>query len=152
MALAILSQYVNISLFESKGQYNGSKQLRTLSKPTLLDFQIDEKIVNEIESAKLSYRESCDQIEILHEIFTDYGRSVSAKHKIHPEAYIQIAIQLAYYRTHGKPATTYCTATTRRFYHGRTETCRACTPESVQFAKAVIDGNTPVIELKLNNV
>jgi len=148
--LAILSQYVNLSLFESKGEYHGPKTIRKLQKPVLLDFQIDDRIREEIEIAKLSYRESCDQIEILHEVFTDYGRAVSAKHKIHPEAYIQIAIQLAYYRTHGKPATTYCTATTRRFYHGRTETCRACTPESVQFAKAVTEGNTPVIKYNSN--
>jgi len=30
-----------------------------------------------------------------------------------------------------------------RFYHGRTETCRTCIPELVQFCQAVIDGETP---------
>lgn len=147
LALATLSQYVNLSLFESKGEYCGPKLNRTLPVPTLLDFKIDDKLKKSIESAEQSYRESCDKIELIHEVFKDYGRSVSAKHKIHPEAYVQIAIQLAYYRTHGKPATTYCTATTRRFYKGRTETCRACTPEAVKFAKAVLDGNRSNNEL-----
>ena len=145
MALAILSQYINLSIFESKGQYNGPKLKRKLPAPTLLDFKIDDKLREEIEVAKQSYRESCDKIEFTHEIFKDYGRSVSAEHKIHPEAYIQIAIQLAYYRMHGKPAPTYCTATTRRYYKGRTETCRSCTPESIEFAKAMVDGNRTVI-------
>ena len=43
---------------------------------------------------------------------------------------------------YAKPASTYVTATTRKYYHGRTETCRSCFPESVDFAKAVIDGSS----------
>ena len=31
---------------------------------------------------------------------------------------------------------TYETATTRQFYHGRTETVRSCTKEAMEFAKA----------------
>lgn len=136
-------------MFESKGQYFGPKNKRTLPKPNLLEFKIDEKLRDEIEIAKQSYRESSDKIEFINEVFKDYGRSVSAKHKIHPEAYVQIAIQSAYYRMHGKPAPTYCTATTRRFYKGRTETCRSCTPEAVDFAKALAAGNRTVIKYKI---
>ena len=32
---------------------------------------------------------------------------------------------------------TYETATTRHFYHGRTETVRSCTEEAMDFAKAL---------------
>ena len=32
---------------------------------------------------------------------------------------------------------TYETATTRHFYHGRTETVRSCTEEAIKFAKAL---------------
>ena len=32
---------------------------------------------------------------------------------------------------------TYETATTRHFYHGRTETVRSCTEEAINFAKAL---------------
>ena len=110
----------------------------------LLDFKIDDRLKADIEEAKQKYREASDKIDFVHDVFKDYGRSVTAKHRIHPEAYIQTAIQAAYYRMHGKPAPTYCTATTRRFYKGRTETCRSCTPESVEFAKAMVSGNKTV--------
>ena len=32
---------------------------------------------------------------------------------------------------------TYETATTRHFYHGRTETVRSCTEEAINFTKAL---------------
>ena len=136
-----------MSISECKGKYNGPKTKRSLAEPTLLEFKIDDKISQEIQTAKVSYKMMCDTIEITYRVFKEYGRSVSAKHQIHPEAYIQTAIQLAYYRTHGKPASTYCTATTRKFYHGRTETCRPCVQESVDFAKAMVDGTKNVISL-----
>ena len=134
-----------MSINECKGVYNGSKSKRTLEEPVLLEFKVDDKLMSEIEVAKITYQKTCQAIEITYKVFSEYGRSVSAKHQIHPEAYIQIAIQLAYYRTHGKPAATYCTATTRKFYHGRTETCRPCVLESVEFAKALTDGTKNVI-------
>ena len=36
---------------------------------------------------------------------------------------------------------TYETATTRHFYHGRTETVRSCTDEAISFAKALSETN-----------
>ena len=51
----------------------------------------------------------------------------------------QIALQLAYYRIHGKAGSTYTSASTRKFYNGRTETCRACTKETMDFVKAIIE-------------
>jgi len=38
-----------------------------------------------------------------------------------------------------RPAPTYETATTRKFYHGRTETVKACTNEALLFAKVMCD-------------
>ncbi|CAG2178146.1 unnamed protein product [Oppiella nova] len=147
MAIATEAQYILMSINESKGVYNGSKSKRVLSEPILLDFKLDDQLAKEIQIAKFSHKKMCETIEITYKVFTEYGRSVSAKHQIHPEAYIQLAIQLAYYRTHGKAAPTYCTATTRKFYRGRTETCRPCVLENVEFAKAMTDGSKNETEL-----
>lgn len=38
-----------------------------------------------------------------------------------------------------RPGCCYETATTRQFYHGRTETMRPCTQEAVHWCKAMID-------------
>eukprot|EP00302_Diacronema_sp_CCMP2436_P004705 CAMPEP_0179910284 /NCGR_PEP_ID=MMETSP0982-20121206/45685_1 /TAXON_ID=483367 /ORGANISM="non described non described, Strain CCMP 2436" /LENGTH=230 /DNA_ID=CAMNT_0021811827 /DNA_START=414 /DNA_END=1106 /DNA_ORIENTATION=- len=56
--------------------------------------------------------------------------------------FVQMAIQLAYFRMHGEPVATYETGHTRAFYHGRTETIRACSSESVAFCKAMTESST----------
>ena len=49
---------------------------------------------------------------------------------------LQMAFQLAHYRMHGHSASTYESASTAAFKHGRTETIRSCTPLSHAFAQA----------------
>merc|ERR1711862_488169 len=50
-----------------------------------------------------------------------------------PDAFVQMAIQLAYYRENGKFASTYESAMTKQFLHGRTETIRTVSHESKDY-------------------
>jgi len=59
-----------------------------------------------------------------------------------PDAYIQMALQLAYYRDYGKFSLTYEASMTRLFREGRTETVRSCTIESSAWVKAMEDKNS----------
>lgn len=61
-----------------------------------------------------------------------------------PDAYIQMALQLAYYRDAGKFNLTYEASMTRLFREGRTETVRPCTIESAAWVKAMEDKNATV--------
>ncbi|KAG8460394.1 hypothetical protein KFE25_011885 [Diacronema lutheri] len=66
--------------------------------------------------------------------------SAWAKHNgLSPDGLMQMALQLAYHRLHGTTASTYESASTAAFKHGRTETIRAATPESVALAAAFAD-------------
>lgn len=62
-------------------------------------------------------------------------------YRINPDTFTQMCMQLAYYQLHNKPAPTYETATTRGFYHGRTETVRSCSKEAVKWCQAMINQN-----------
>lgn len=57
--------------------------------------------------------------------------------RLSPDAYIQMALQLAYYRDYGKFSLTYEASMTRLFREGRTETVRPCTIESAAWVKAM---------------
>ena len=48
----------------------------------------------------------------------------------------------ACFGNHFRCLATYETATTRQFYHGRTETVRSCTSEALAFAQAITDDKT----------
>ncbi len=55
-------------------------------------------------------------------IFDGYGKDEIRAFKTSPDAWAQAAIQLAYFRSHGRFAPTYESASTRRHLAGRTET------------------------------
>lgn len=61
--------------------------------------------------------------------------------RISPDAYIQMALQLAYFRDAGKFNLTYEASMTRLFREGRTETVRPCTIESSAWVRTMEDKN-----------
>ncbi|KAJ1967965.1 Carnitine O-acetyltransferase mitochondrial [Dispira parvispora] len=71
--------------------------------------------------------------------YRNYGGKLIKEAKVSPDSYVQMALQLAYYRLHGKPCPTYETASTRAFLHGRTETVRSCSQESLAFTRGFLD-------------
>lgn len=63
----------------------------------------------------------------VHDLF---GKGLAKVSKTSPDAYAQMALQLAYYNDIGKFNLTYEASMTRMFKEGRTETVRACSIES----------------------
>jgi len=61
------------------------------------------------------------------------------KAKLSPDGMLQMSFQLAHHKMHGHAASTYESASTAAFKHGRTETIRSATPESDAFAKTFCD-------------
>ncbi|CAF3615540.1 unnamed protein product [Rotaria sordida] len=53
------------------------------------------------------------------------------------DAMIQVALQVAYFRMHGKCGATYESGSLRRYHLGRTETIRSCTLEAQIFARTM---------------
>jgi Choline/Carnitine o-acyltransferase len=59
--------------------------------------------------------------------------------KLSPDAFIQMALQLAWNLDQGKPTAIYETASTRLYLHGRTEVIRSLSAESVRWVQAMND-------------
>ncbi|CAG0892833.1 unnamed protein product [Cyprideis torosa] len=73
-------------------------------------------------------------------VFDAFGRDdIKKVTQIHTDSIVQIAMHLAYYRLYKKAPSTYESATVRRFYRGRTETCRSSSAEILTFAQAMVD-------------
>lgn len=68
-----------------------------------------------------------------------WGKGVIKKCKVSPDAFVQLAIQMAYYKQNGKFVQTYEASMTRLYLQGRTETVRSCTEESCNFVLAMLD-------------
>lgn len=65
--------------------------------------------------------------------FQGYGSDFIKKAGFSPDAYVQMAMQLATYRLWGEQAGTYEATQVRPFLHGRTETTRSVSTESAAF-------------------
>lgn len=75
-----------------------------------------------------------------------YGKGFMKRCRVSPDAYLQMALQLAYYRDAGKFSLTYEASMTRMFREGRTETVRPCTIESSNWVKAMENPSSTIEE------
>ncbi|SPP85556.1 carnitine O-acetyltransferase isoform X1 [Drosophila guanche] len=71
--------------------------------------------------------------------FEGYGKGFIKKQRLGPDSFVQMALQLAFYKMHNEPAAQYESAHLRIFEGGRTETIRSCSNESLAFCRAMQD-------------
>ncbi|KAJ3353900.1 hypothetical protein GGF32_002758 [Allomyces javanicus] len=102
-----------------------------------LTWKVDAKIDQHITDAEVNNRKLIADSDIGICIFHGYGSSFMKSAGFSPDAYMQMAIQLAMYRQSGKTVPTYETASTRMFKHGRTETCRSLSSASKAWVEAM---------------
>ncbi|KAF4800617.1 peroxisomal carnitine O-octanoyltransferase isoform X3 [Turdus rufiventris] len=139
MALITMLSYAEKKIIENEGKWKGSDNVRDIPLPEELVFTMDQKIINEIGCTKELYYKKVSDLQLVSYAFTSFGKALIRKKKLHPDTFVQLALQLAYYKCHGRPGCCYETAMTRRFYHGRTETIRPCTVEAVEWCKSMLD-------------
>ncbi|WWC92892.1 uncharacterized protein L201_007854 [Kwoniella dendrophila CBS 6074] len=108
------------------------------------DWVIDDEISKEIEACKVRNQKLIDDSDASQLWWNEYGaewiKSYSAKQS--PDAYIQQALQLAWYKDQGYATATYETASTRMMLHGRTDVIRTLSDESRKFVKSMSDENS----------
>lgn len=139
MVLVTLCDYIDQNIIACEGRWKGSSFVRELPDPEELVFTVDEKIINDIALAKAQYHTQASDLQVANYAFTSFGKSLVKKKKLHPDTFVQLSLQLAFYKLHGCPGSCYETATTRTFYHGRTETMRPCTMEAVNWCRSMLD-------------
>ncbi|KAL5484736.1 hypothetical protein EMCRGX_G021281 [Ephydatia muelleri] len=111
-----------------------------LLKPaSKLSWNISALTAQDIENAKKNVDSLVADVDLQTFIFTDFGKNVPKQLKLSPDGFIQNAIQLAYYKLHGKPTAMYETGATRWFKYGRTDTIRSTTNASFSFVKTMCD-------------
>ncbi|KAG5721720.1 hypothetical protein E4T56_gene9212, partial [Termitomyces sp. T112] len=105
-----------------------------------LDWVANNKIRQECDAAHARaikiIEDSDDSVLWFQGYGTDWIKSLA---KFGPDAYIQMALQLAWYNTRGEFTATYETVLTRMFKHGRTETLRTLTRDSRAWVLEMVD-------------
>eukprot|EP00842_Homolaphlyctis_polyrhiza_P006421 jgi/Hompol1/6780/HPOL_005099-RA len=111
-----------------------------LPPPVKLKWVIDSEIqdlMTEAERTAIALIKDTESVILQTDLYG--SRYIKEVAKTSPDAYVQIALQLTYYRYHQKATAVYETASTRAFKHGRTETGRSLSSESLAFIKSFDD-------------
>jgi carnitine O-acetyltransferase len=132
-----LNDYVNMCIFNNKLDFDTTEVRSDLPPPTPIKFQLSSENLDDISTAASNHVKLMSQHDLRVEAYQGYGKGMMKKFKCSPDAYVQMIIQLAYYKFYGKNRPTYESAATRRFQEGRTETCRTVSEESVAFCTAM---------------
>lgn len=114
--------------------------------PIRLQWNINEECQKAIEVSVKTVEDLINDVDLRIYMHDNYGKGFMKKCRISPDAYIQMALQLAYFRDAGKFNLTYEASMTRLFREGRTETVRPCTIESSAWVKAMEDKTTTTEE------
>nr|XP_023398077.1 carnitine O-palmitoyltransferase 1, muscle isoform isoform X1 [Loxodonta africana] len=112
-----------------------------LSRPQRLQWDIPEQCQVAIERSYQVAKALADDVELYCFQFLPFGKGLIKKCRTSPDAFVQIALQLAHFRDRGKFCLTYEASMTRMFREGRTETVRSCTSESSAFVQAMVEGH-----------
>jgi carnitine O-acetyltransferase len=115
---------------------------------TEMHWRLDSSVDRVLKSAFTDFLQLIESNEttVLH--FRHFGGNMIKNAKLSPDAFVQLAFQLTYYRLFGRNDATYEAASTRAFLHGRTETVRSATRAAAEFCKAVTkrgDGDDVVV-------
>ncbi|TIB34946.1 hypothetical protein E3P86_02755 [Wallemia ichthyophaga] len=104
-----------------------------------LRWVLDDHIISEIKSANSVAERILNDSEPSELLFSEFGvdwmKEVAG---LAPDAFIQMALQLAWFKNQGYFTATYETASTRIFDNGRTDTLRTLTSESKRFVKTMM--------------
>lgn len=100
---------------------------------TEICFETDEHIIGEVERVTSFVQETGSSVIVSTTCFSEYGKNFMKTVKLHPDAYIQMVIQVVYYKMHSEIVATYETALMRGYYNGRTETLRSVQCETVEW-------------------
>uniref|UniRef100_G1Q3Y0 Choline/carnitine acyltransferase domain-containing protein n=1 Tax=Myotis lucifugus TaxID=59463 RepID=G1Q3Y0_MYOLU len=112
-----------------------------LPMPKKLRFNITPEINNDIEKAKQNLSIMIQDLDMIVTVFHHFGKDFPKSEKLSPDTFIQMALQLAYYRVYGQACATYESASLLMFHLGRTDTIHSASTESLTFVKAMDDSN-----------
>ncbi|KAL3876632.1 hypothetical protein ACJMK2_034449 [Sinanodonta woodiana] len=120
-----------------------------LPYPRRLQWKFFKEVLQEIEAAATSFDRLIDDLDFYILKFEHFGREFPKSQNMSPDSFIQLALQLTYYKVHGRFVSTYESASTRRFRHGRVDNIRANSIPALDWVKAMVGETTTTDEAKL---
>lgn len=105
---------------------------------TPLMWQLDQELEQALERAEKRLNQSIESLALVIMHFEHFGRAFIKGQNLSPDAFIQLALQLTFYKLHGHLVSTYESASLRQFRLGRVDNIRANTCEAHEWIQKML--------------
>ncbi|NXO77285.1 CLAT acetyltransferase, partial [Sitta europaea] len=138
------TEYLLRHMKENSKKLVRADSVSELPAPRRLRWKCSPDIQIHLASAAEKLQRAVENLDFIAYKFEHYGKEFIKTQKISPDAFIQVALQLAFYRCHRKLVPTYESASLRRFDEGRVDNIRSATSEAFAFVQAMTGDKTAV--------
>lgn len=137
--LVLSYDYVHLGYDDYGRCVKGPEEFSNVQGVTRLKWNITDDLQGDLLDAHKNAVKILSDVDLSIVMFDDYGKGFIKKVRVSPDAYIQMALQLAYYRDVKHLSLTYEASMTRLFREGRTETVRPVSLQSAEWVYAMHD-------------
>ncbi|CAH1795027.1 unnamed protein product [Owenia fusiformis] len=109
-----------------------------LAKPRKLHWKTDVQVTKAIQHAKYTLDKLITTLDLYCLRFEHYGKDFPKSQNMSPDSFIQLALQLTYYKVHGCLVSTYESASIRRYRNGRVDVIRSAHMKALEWVKAMV--------------
>jgi carnitine O-acetyltransferase len=136
--------FTDFVLGESEQEHSrqSGAESQGVPEPRAIEFALDDGLRADIGSAAAAFAEFAGDTAGQLVSFQDFGSDRAKQLGMSPDAFVQMAYQLAHRRAKGFTGATYESIATRQYHHGRTEAMRVVTPEVLDFVATMEDPGT----------
>nr|AUN27677.1 choline O-acetyltransferase [Lineus ruber] len=108
-----------------------------LPPPRKLTWKLSDACRREIIIATQKLDRMVDNLDIYILHFENFGKEFPKSQNMSPDSFIQLALQLTFYKVHGHLCHTYESASTRRFRFGRVDNIRSASRPALEWVKTM---------------
>ncbi len=151
MAMGVFADWVLRSLNQTPPSSNYKSFASNALVPSMtssslqkLNFNYSPVTLDAIHRAIQVFTHHVSNREVEVESFYGFGKTQIKGFRCSPDAFVQMAMQLAYRKMFNESAATYEATQVRIFLHGRTETTRSLSIESAAWTKAMVEDHPGV--------
>ncbi|WP_425455424.1 choline/carnitine O-acyltransferase [Amycolatopsis palatopharyngis] len=138
--------FVDTLLGSTAEEHSSRSGARSQGAPdwAAVEFVLDDEQRRELRAAADAFAEQAAGTATTTVSFDDFGGNDAKALGVSPDAFVQLAYQLAHKRSKGFVGATYESIATRQYRRGRTEAMRVVTPEVLRFVDTMDDPGTDV--------
>ncbi|XP_062535278.1 choline O-acetyltransferase [Armigeres subalbatus] len=119
-----------------------------LPPPERLEWIVRPEIDQRICEAARNVDKNIEDLDFYVYRYRPFGKNFIKACQVSPDVFIQLALQLAYFKLYGHLVSTYESASTRRFALGRVDCIRSASTEALDWAKAMCQGEGANVTLE----